>query len=33
VDVLFDYGRSVRHCGTMVDRVLDEGAVKVRRSA
>lgn len=33
VDALFDYGRSVRHCGTMVDRILDEGAVKVRRSA
>jgi adenylosuccinate lyase len=33
VDALFDYRRSVRHCGTMVDRILDEGAVKVRRSA
>jgi adenylosuccinate lyase len=33
VDALFDYRRSVRHCGAMVDRILDEGAVKVRRSA
>jgi adenylosuccinate lyase len=33
VDALFDYRRSVRHCGTMVDRILDEGAVKVRRTA
>jgi adenylosuccinate lyase len=33
VDALFDYRRSVRHCGAMVDRILDEGSVKVRRSA